>query len=85
MEVILKETIETLGEEGDIVKVKPGYARNYLFPANKALFSTNVISQNTCLLSQVLRFLFFLSYLLFQIVHGLFCFWPFFYVTKLLF
>jgi large subunit ribosomal protein L9 len=40
MEVILKETIDTLGEEGDIVKVKPGYARNFLFPTNKALLST---------------------------------------------
>jgi large subunit ribosomal protein L9 len=42
MELILKQTIESLGEEGDIVKVKPGYARNYLIPkkfgviANKA-------------------------------------------------
>jgi len=36
MELILKQTIETLGEEGDIVKVKPGYARNYLIPNNKA-------------------------------------------------
>ncbi len=42
MEVILKKTVDTLGEEGDIVNVKPGYARNYLLPqqiaaeANKA-------------------------------------------------
>jgi large subunit ribosomal protein L9 len=42
MELILKQTVESLGEEGDIVKVKPGYARNYLIPqkigviANKA-------------------------------------------------
>jgi large subunit ribosomal protein L9 len=40
MEVILKETIDTLGEEGDIVKVKPGYARNYLIPMNKAVISS---------------------------------------------
>ncbi len=40
MEVILKETIDTLGEEGDIVNVKPGYARNYLIPMQKAVFST---------------------------------------------
>ena len=32
MELILKKTVESLGEEGDIVKVKPGYARNYLIP-----------------------------------------------------
>ena len=49
MEVILKETIDTLGEEGDIVKVKPGYARNYLFPTNKALLSTKA---NTAILAQ---------------------------------
>jgi len=36
MEVILKETIDTLGLEGDIVNVKPGYARNYLIPQQKA-------------------------------------------------
>lgn len=39
MELILKQTIETLGEEGDIVKVKPGYARNYLIPHNKAVIA----------------------------------------------
>ncbi len=49
MEVILKETIDTLGEEGDIVKVKPGYARNYLFPTNKALLSTKA---NMAILAQ---------------------------------
>lgn len=37
MEIILKETIDTLGLEGDIVKVKPGYARNYLIPQSKAV------------------------------------------------
>lgn len=37
MEIILKETIDTLGQEGEIVKVKPGYARNYLFPTGKAV------------------------------------------------
>ncbi|MEW6221648.1 MAG: 50S ribosomal protein L9 [Thermodesulfobacteriota bacterium] len=40
MELILKETIDTLGEEGDIVRVKPGYARNYLLPRNKAVAAT---------------------------------------------
>jgi large subunit ribosomal protein L9 len=29
MELILKKTVDTLGEEGDLVKVKPGYGRNY--------------------------------------------------------
>lgn len=37
MEIILKETVDTLGQEGEIVKVKPGYARNYLFPSRKAV------------------------------------------------
>ena len=37
MEIILRETIETLGQEGEIVKVKPGYARNYLIPRQKAV------------------------------------------------
>lgn len=37
MEIILKETIETLGQEGEIVKVKPGYARNFLIPGKKAV------------------------------------------------
>ncbi|XOF35119.1 MAG: 50S ribosomal protein L9 [Candidatus Electrothrix sp. YB6] len=36
MEVILKRTIDTLGREGEIVNVKPGYARNYLIPQNMA-------------------------------------------------
>ncbi len=39
MEVILKETIDTLGREGDIVNVKPGYGRNYLLPQGKAVLA----------------------------------------------
>ena len=37
MQVILLERIETLGQMGDVVKVKPGYARNFLLPQKKAL------------------------------------------------
>jgi large subunit ribosomal protein L9 len=37
MEVILLERIEKLGQMGDVVNVKPGYARNYLLPRKKAL------------------------------------------------
>lgn len=37
MEVILLERIEKLGQMGDVVNVKPGYARNFLLPRNKAL------------------------------------------------
>ncbi len=40
MEIILKETIDTLGQEGEIVKVKPGYARNFLIPKQKATLVT---------------------------------------------
>ena len=37
MEVILLERIEKLGQMGDVVTVKPGFARNYLLPQKKAL------------------------------------------------
>lgn len=40
MEVILLERIEKLGQMGDVVTVKPGYARNLLLPAKKALRAT---------------------------------------------
>jgi large subunit ribosomal protein L9 len=40
MEVILLERIENLGQMGDVVNVKPGYARNFLLPHNKALRAT---------------------------------------------
>lgn len=40
MEVILLERIEKLGQMGDVVKVKPGFARNYLLPQKKALRAT---------------------------------------------
>ena len=37
MEVILLERIDRLGQMGEIVNVKPGFARNFLFPQKKAL------------------------------------------------
>lgn len=40
MQVILLERIEKLGQMGDIVTVKPGYARNYLLPQRKARRAT---------------------------------------------
>ncbi len=40
MEVVLLERIERLGQMGDVVNVKPGYARNYLLPQKKALRAT---------------------------------------------
>lgn len=50
MELILKETISTLGQEGDIVTVKSGYGRNYLLPQRKAVLATpankSILEQN---------------------------------------
>ncbi|EKD33793.1 MAG: hypothetical protein ACD_75C02590G0003 [uncultured bacterium] len=40
MELILKETITSLGQEGEVVKVKPGFGRNYLLPQGKAVLAT---------------------------------------------
>jgi len=50
MELILKETISSLGLEGDVVTVKPGYGRNYLLPQGKAVPATEhnlaILKQN---------------------------------------
>ena len=40
MNVILLETVENLGSIGDLVKVKPGYGRNFLLPQGKAMLAT---------------------------------------------
>ena len=40
MEVILRHAVENLGKPGDVVKVKNGYARNYLLPHNLAYEAT---------------------------------------------
>ncbi|MGE0420916.1 MAG: 50S ribosomal protein L9 [Reyranellaceae bacterium] len=40
MEVILLERVPKLGQMGDVVKVKPGFARNFLLPQKKALRAT---------------------------------------------
>lgn len=40
MEVILREEIEKLGRRGDLVKVAPGFARNYLLPKRLAVAAT---------------------------------------------
>ena len=37
MQVILLERVAKLGQMGDVVDVKPGYARNFLLPQGKAL------------------------------------------------
>lgn len=49
MKLILKETINSLGKEGDVVKVKPGYGRNYLLPQGKAVPAT---AENLAILEQ---------------------------------
>lgn len=41
MQVILKQRLENLGQAGDVVSVKPGYARNYLIPQGFAYEATD--------------------------------------------
>jgi large subunit ribosomal protein L9 len=41
MEVILREDVPHLGHIGDVVKVKPGYARNFLLPRGLAVMADN--------------------------------------------
>ena len=40
MEIILKQEVQNLGSKDEIVKVKPGYARNYLIPQGLAISAT---------------------------------------------
>ncbi|MBS3933118.1 MAG: 50S ribosomal protein L9 [Truepera sp.] len=40
MNVILLEPVDNLGEAGQVVRVRPGYARNYLIPQGLALLAT---------------------------------------------
>ncbi len=40
IEIVLLERIEKLGQMGDVVRVKPGFARNFLLPQGKALRAT---------------------------------------------
>src|SRR5260221_7761907 len=40
VDLILLERVDKLGQMGQIVKVKPGYARNYLLPQKKAMRAT---------------------------------------------
>ena len=41
MEVILREDIDKLGSRGEVVKVAPGYARNFLLPKRLAVAATD--------------------------------------------
>src|ERR1700749_3493039 len=40
MQVVLKEDIHNLGTAGDLVKVRPGFGRNFLIPQGKAVVAT---------------------------------------------
>ena len=46
MQVILKKDVQNLGETGDVVNVKDGYARNFLFPKNYAELATEGALKN---------------------------------------
>ena len=41
MDIILLDAVDKLGNRGQVVKVKPGFARNFLFPRNLALPATD--------------------------------------------
>ena len=45
MEVVLLQRVEKLGQMGDVVRVKPGYARYYLLPQKKALRANDANKQ----------------------------------------
>jgi large subunit ribosomal protein L9 len=53
MEVILKKSVEKLGERDDVVTVKPGYARNYLIPQGLAVTANET---NRKILANSLKF-----------------------------
>ena len=46
MQVILKKDVQNLGEAGDIINVKDGYARNFLIPQNAAEIATKGALEN---------------------------------------
>ena len=46
MQVILKKEVQNIGEAGDLVNVKDGYARNYLIPKNYAEIATEGALKN---------------------------------------
>ena len=46
MKVILKKDVQSLGEAGDVVEVKDGYARNFLLPNNMVEVATKGALEN---------------------------------------
>ena len=40
MEVILKQDVDNLGQKGEVIRVAPGYARNFLIPRDMAVAAT---------------------------------------------
>jgi len=52
MKIILKEDLESLGKCGEVIQVKDGYARNYLFPKNLAIPATK---GNLCSIEEITR------------------------------
>ena len=46
MQVILKKEVQNIGEAGDLVNVKDGYARNFLIPKNYAEVATEGALKN---------------------------------------
>jgi len=51
-QLLLIEDVEDLGRSGDVVTVKPGYARNYLIPQKKAVTATKTTMQMQAKLQQ---------------------------------
>jgi large subunit ribosomal protein L9 len=45
MKVVLRDDVEKLGRKGDLVEVKPGYARNYLVPRGLAIVANRGVVQ----------------------------------------
>ena len=63
MKVILNQTVDSLGEEGDVVAVKDGFARNYLLPKEIA---KNATKNNITLMTIIFSSTFSLAYLYFN-------------------
>ncbi len=38
--MVLREDLEGKGKKGEIIEVKPGFARNYLYPTSRAVYAT---------------------------------------------